>query len=163
MLIKRKFTKATLIVVIIALIFISPIFSNTLGSIFFDSNNASPIYYVATAEDAQQNIRKLCEEQDFSYELLLSIYHADGINNRAIQKVEKDMAELTYLRDYWVGKGYGDEDVFDLMIISRDMSIEGCKDYVKENPNYKDNAYLKRVTEYKYYLEQSLDYTRWAN
>ncbi|HZK71228.1 MAG TPA: hypothetical protein VFD03_06880 [Clostridia bacterium] len=163
MLIKRKFTKATLIVVIIALIFISPIFSNTLGSIFSNSINASPIYYVATAEDTQQNIRKLCEEQDFSYELLLSIYHADGINNRAIQEVEKDMAELTYLRDYWAGKGYGDEDVFDLMIISRDMSIEGCKDYVKENPNYKDNEYLKRVTEYKYYLEQSLDYTRWAN
>ncbi|HZK72222.1 MAG TPA: hypothetical protein VFD03_12020 [Clostridia bacterium] len=163
MLIKRKFTKATFIVVIIALIFISPISSNTLGSIFSKSDNASPIYYVATAADTQQNIRKLCEEQDFSYELFLSIYHADGINNRAIQEVEKDLAELTYLRDYWTGKGYRDEDVFDLMIISRDMSIDGCNDYVNENPNYKDNEYLKRVTDYKYYLEQSLDYTRWAN
>ena len=157
MLIKKKFTKITFIVGIIILIFISPIFSNTLSSLFFNSDIAGPIYNVAIAKDTQQNIWKLCVEKDFSYELLLSIYHADGINNRVIQKVEKDIAELTYLRDYWAGKGYADEDVFNLVILSRDMGIEGCKDYVKENPNYKDNEYLKSVTEYKYYIEQSLE------
>jgi len=156
-LIKKKFTKYTFIVGIIILIFISPIFSNTLSSLFSNSDSASPIYNVAIAADIQQNIWKLCEEKDFSYELLLSIYHVDGINDRAIQEVEKDIAELTYLRDYWTGKGYADEDVFNLVILSRDMGIEGCKDYVKENPNYKDNEYLKSVTEYKYYIEQSLE------
>ena len=160
MLINKKFIKATFIVGIIVLIFISPIFSNTLSSIFSNSEIASPIYNVAIAADTQQNIWKLCEEKDFSYELLLSIYHVDGIKNRAIQEIEKDVVELTYLRDYWAGKGYSDEDVFDLMIISRDMSIEGCKEYVKENPDYKDNEYLKKVTEYKYYLEQSLESNR---
>ena len=157
MLINKKFTKYTFIAGIIILIFISPIFSNTLSSMFSNSDSASPIYNVAIAADTQQNIWKLCEGKDFSYELLLSIYHADGINDRAIQEVEKDIVELIYLRDYWAGKGYADEDVFDLTIISRDMSIEGCKDYVKANSDYKDNEYLKRVTEYKYYLEQSLD------
>src|SRR5665647_3568127 len=123
-LIKKKFTKYTFIVGIIILIFVSPIFSNTLSSMFSNSDNASPIYNVAIAADTQQNNWKLCEGKDFSYELLLSIYHADGI---------------------------------DCTIISRDMSIEGCKEYVKENPDYKDNEYLKKVTEYKYYLEQSLE------
>ena len=70
---------------------------------------------------------------------------------------------MIYLRDYWAENGYADEDVFDLMIISRDMSIEGCKDYVKENPKYKDHEYPKRVTEYKYYLEQRLDFIQSAN
>src|SRR5665647_1245473 len=157
MLIKKKFTKITFIVGIIIFIFISPIFSNTLSSMFSNSDSVGPIYNVAIAADTQQNIWKFCEGKDFSYELLLSIYHVDGINNRTIQEVEKDIVELTYLRDYWAGKGYADEDVFDFMIISRDMSIEGCKDYVKANSDYKDNEYLKRVTEYKYYLEQSLD------
>ena len=106
MLIKKKFTKITFIVGIIILIFISPIFSNTLSSLFSNSDSASPIYNVAIAADIQQNIWKLCEEKDFSYELLLSIYHVDGINDRAIQEVEKDIVELTYLRDYWAGKGY---------------------------------------------------------
>ena len=120
------------------------------------SVKAGPIHNVATAEDSKQTIRKLCDEQDFSYELLLSIYHADGINsNRAIAEVEKDLSELTYLRDCWASEGYADEDVFDLMIISRGMSIEGCKEYIKANPDYRNNEYLKRVTEYKYYLEQN--------
>src|SRR5659263_368594 len=157
MLIKKKFTKITFIVGIIILIFISPIFSNTLSSMFSNSDSVGSIYNVAIAGDTQQNIWKFCEGKDFSYELLLSIYHVDGINDRAIQEVEKDIAELTYLRDYWTGKGYADEDVFNLVILSRDMGIEGCKDYVKENPNYKDNEYLKSVTEYKYYIEQSLE------
>ena len=155
MLIKKKFKKSTFIVIIVILIFISPVFSNKLSYMFSSSVSASPIYNAATAEDTKQNIRKLCEEQNFSYELLLSIYYADGINpNRVIQEVEKDISELTYLRDYWASEGYADEDVFDLMIISRDMSIEGCKDYVEANPDYKNNDYLKRVAEYKYYLEQ---------
>ena len=41
--------------------------------------------------------------------------------------------------------------------------MEGCKDYVKENPKYKDHEYPKRVTEYKYYLEQRLDFIQSAN
>ena len=145
------------------LIFISPIILNTVSHTISNSDSASPIYNVATATDTKQNIRKLCGEQDFSYELLLSIYHADGIENRAMQEVKKDISELIYARDYWAGKGYGDEDVFDLMIISRDMSIEGCKDYIKENPNYQDNAYLKKVIEHKYYLEQSPEFIQSAN
>ena len=144
--------------VIVTLIFISPILSNKVSAILSSSDSSGPIYNVATSAVTQQNIRKLCEEQDLSYELLLSIYHADGINNTVIQEVEKDIEGLTYLRDYWADKGYADEDVFDLMIISRDMGVEGCKDYVKGNPNYKENEYLKRVTEYKYYIEQNPDF-----
>lgn len=163
MLIKRKITKTTFIVGIIILIFISPIFSNTLSSIFPNSGSTGPIYNVAIATETQENIWNLCEEKDFSYELLLSIYHADGISDRAIQDVEKDIEALTYLRDYWSDKGYADEDVFDLTIISRDMSIEGCNDYINENSDYKDNDYLKKVSTYKYYLEQSLDSNRSVN
>ena len=158
MLDKKKYIITTFIVVIVTLIFISPILSNKVSAIFSSSEGSGSSYIVATSAVTQQNIRKLCEEQDFSYELLLSIYHADGINNTVIREVEKDIEELTYLRDYWADQGYADEDVFDLMIISRDMGIEGCKDYVKGNPKYNDNEYLKRVTEYKYYIEQNPDF-----
>lgn len=158
MLVKKEFAKSTFVVVIVTLIFISPIFSSRLSSMFSSSGSFGPIYDVATAEETQQNIRKLCEEQDISYELLLSINHIDKINSRAIQGVEEDLSELIYLRNYWADKGYADEHVFDLMIISRDMGIESCKDYVKENPHYKDNEYLKSVSEYKFHLEQNLDF-----
>lgn len=156
--VKKKFTKSKFMVVIIIFIFMSPIIFNGLTSMFTSDDIANPIYNVAEAAISEQSLRTLCEEQDFSYELLLSLYHADGIKSRNLQEFEKDLSELLYSRDYWAGQGYGGEDVFDLMIISRDMTIEGCKDYIKDNPNYKDNAYLKEVTEFKYYLEQTLEF-----
>jgi len=155
MLVKKKVTKAILIIGIVLLIFISPIFSNMLSFVFPDNKSEGPIYDVAIAAETQQNIWKLCEDNDFSYELLLSIYHEDGIGGKAINEVEKDLKELVYIRDYWAGKEYADEDVFDFTIISWDLGIEECEAYMEEYPAYKDNEYLVRVTEYKYALEKS--------
>lgn len=157
MLIKKKYTKFIFGASILLVIFIYPILSNTFSVLFPGSEMTGPIYNVAMAETTQQNVWKLCEENDLSYELLLSIYHGDGIENKGIQAVEKDIVALTYLRDYWTNEGYLDEDVFDFMILSWDMSIEGCKDYIKENPDYDENEYLLEVSGYKYELEQNLN------
>ena len=157
MVMKTKFKTPICIAGIIALIFISPLILNNLNTQVDNSESTGSIYNVAMAETTQQNILKLCQEEDFSYELLLSIYHADGTENREFQLVEKDIAELNYLRDYWAKEGYSEEDVFELMIVSWDMGLEGCKSAIAENLNYKENEYLIEVSEYKYYLEQSIN------
>lgn len=58
---------------------------------------------------------------------------------------------LAYLRDYWLGEGYLDEDVVHLMLISYNRGIAGCGGYVADHGL--ENGYVDRVLGYKWALE----------
>jgi hypothetical protein len=116
-----------------------------------------PIYKISISENAQRNIWKLCEENHLSYELVLAIYQVEGINNTQIDNIKADIEGLAYIRDYWTEQGFPDETVFYLLLLSRQRGIEGCKIFMKDNNSYDLDDFVQKVTEYKYYLEQSLD------
>ena len=59
---------------------------------------------------------------------------------------------LNYLRDYWTSQGYSDEDTFNLMLISYNRGITGCREYVKKYGL--DNEYVEKVYKFKTDLEQ---------
>lgn len=122
-----------------------------------------PIYNISISENTQRDIQKLCEKNHLSYELVLAIYQTEGVSNIQIDEVKADIEELVYIRDYWALQGFPDEVVFDLMLLSRQRGIEGCILYMQETDNYYLDSYVQKVTEYKYYLEQSLDGTPVSN
>ena len=117
----------------------------------------APIYNIPISENTQHDIWKLCEENHLSYELLLAINHVEGINNTANNNIKAEVEQLIYIRDYWAKQGYPDETVFDLLLLSRQRGIDGCISFMKDNKSYDLDNYVQKVTEYKYYLEQSLD------
>jgi hypothetical protein len=106
------------------------------------------------SENAQRDIWKLCRENDLSYELVLAIYQIEGNNDTQIDSLKVEIENLLYLRNYWAGQGFSDEIVFDLMLLSRQRGIEGCKKYMEDNESSELDEYVQKVTKYKYYLEQ---------
>lgn len=59
---------------------------------------------------------------------------------------------LDYLRDYWKTKGYCEEDVYYLTLLSYRRGIEGCKRYVQKYGL--QSKYIRKITNYKIWLEQ---------
>lgn len=114
-----------------------------------------PIYQIPVIENTQRDIWKLCEENRLSYELILAIFYTEGIHTVQMDVIKTEVEKLVYLRDYWATQGIPDEIVFDLMLLSRQRGIEGCLSYMKENDSYDLDDYVQKVTNYKYYLEQT--------
>ena len=113
-----------------------------------------PIYKISISESTQRDIWKLCEENRLSYELVLAIYQIEGNNNIQIDSIKAEIEKLVYIRDYWTEQGFPDEIVFDRLLLSNQRGIEGCKIYIRNNDSYYLDDYVKKVTDYKYYLEQ---------
>lgn len=124
----------------------------TAGSSF--NGYEVPIYKMITSENNQRDIWKLCEENHLSYELVLAVFYIDGVDTTQIDNIKAEIEKLANHRDYWTGQGFPDEDVFDLMLLSRDRGIEGCKIFMNDSDSYHLDDYVQKVTEYKYYLEQ---------
>jgi hypothetical protein len=114
----------------------------------------TPIYDVPFSENIQHEIRNLCENNRLSYELVLAIYQVEGNNSTQIEDIRAKIEKLASYRDYWAAQGYCDEIVFDLMLLSEQRGIEGCVTFIEDNNSYKQDDYVQKVTEYKYYLEQ---------
>ncbi len=119
--------------------------------------NERPIYEMPISESTQHYIWKLCEGNEFPYELILSIYEVEGFGNLKLGNIKSDIETLVYYRGYWAKQGYPDEFVFDLILIARLRGIEGCRAFMKHTESYDLNDYVQAVAEYKFYLEQSLD------
>ena len=119
--------------------------------------NERPIYEMPISESTQHYIWKLCEGNEFSYELILSIYEVEGFGNLKLGNIKSDIETLVYYRGYWAKRGYPDEFVFDLILIARLRGIEGCWTFMKHTESYELNDYVQAVAEYKFYLEQSHD------
>ena len=116
-----------------------------------------PIYKISISESTQRYIWKLCEENHFSYELALAVYQIEGNYNTQIDSIKAEIEKLVYYRNYWTEQGFPDEVVFDLVLLSRQRGIEGCKIFMEDNDSYYLDSYVQKVTEYKYYLEQMDD------
>lgn len=120
-------------------------------------NNEGPIYDISISESTQHDIWELCEGNKFPYELMLSIYEVEGLDNIKHDDIKADLENLVYYRDYWGKQGYPDEYVFELILISRIRGIEGGLTYMKYNESYDLYDYVQAVAGYKSYLEQSHD------
>ncbi len=144
-----------LLVPIIILIVIFSLVVNDAEAIVSDENER-PIYEMPISESTQHYIWKLCEGNEFPYELILSIYEVEGFDNIKHGNIKSDIETLVYYRGYWAKQGYPDEFVFDLILISRLRGIEGCRTFMKHTESYDLNDYVQAVAEYKSHLEQSL-------
>ena len=60
--------------------------------------------------------------------------------------------KLARLRDIWQERGYMDEEVVPLMLISYNRGVKGCERYVEKYGL--DNDYAERVLRYKFEYEQ---------
>ncbi|PKL78932.1 MAG: hypothetical protein CVV25_09805 [Ignavibacteriae bacterium HGW-Ignavibacteriae-4] len=108
------------------------------------------------SETTHLDVWKLCEKNDFSYELFLAVLHIEGVNDPKTVSIEAEIENLVNIRNYWSQQGFPDEIVFDLMLLSREIGIEGCEIFIKDSDSNKlKSDYVQKVTEYKYYLEQT--------
>jgi len=114
-----------------------------------------PIYQIPVSESTRRDIWNLCEENRLSYELVLAIFHTEGIHYEQLDAIKPEVEKIVYLRDYWTKQGFPDEIVFELMLLSRQRGIEGCLGYMKDNKSYNLDDYVQKVTNYKYYLEKT--------
>ncbi|NBJ14491.1 MAG: hypothetical protein FNP40_02740 [Dehalobacter sp. 4CP] len=105
-------------------------------------------------ENTQRDIWKLCEKNKLSYELVLAVFQIEGDNNMQIDSIKAVIEKLAYYRDYWTEQGFPDEIVFNLMLLSKQRGIEGCKVFMENSDTYESDNYVQKVTEYKYYLEK---------
>ncbi len=60
---------------------------------------------------------------------------------------------LYNMRTYWREQGYGDEDVFGLMLISYNRGLGGCQKYIDQN-GIVDDKYVQTVLAHKEKIEQ---------
>jgi len=60
---------------------------------------------------------------------------------------------VNYLRDYWYLKGYSDEECFNLILLSYNCGIDGCKKYISKHGF--NSSYTNKVTTYKDNLERN--------
>lgn len=141
-----------IITVLLILLSSQPVIKATAISSF---DYEVPIYKVNVSENTQLDIWELCAKKELSYELVLAVFQIEGIDNTQIDSIRAEVEKLAYLRDFWREQGFPDESVFDLMLISRERGIEGCKIFMRDNDSAYQNAYVQKVTEYKYFLEQS--------
>lgn len=116
-----------------------------------------PVYDILLPESTQRYIGKLCEENRLSYELVLAIYQLEGAKDIKMNGIAAEIDKLVYIRNYWTEQGFPDEIVFDLMLLSRQRGIEGCRIFMKNSDVYYLDNYVQKVTQLKYYIEQSLD------
>ena len=151
----KELIRYMLLIPILFLLVFSPAVQTAEGSSSIDYE--VPIYKINMSEDTQRNIWKMCEESHLSYELVLAIHQIEDSNATQIDNVKAEIKNLAYLRNYWTEQGFPDEIVFDLMLLSRQKEIEGCRIYMKNNDSYYLDDYVQKVTEYKYYIEQSLN------
>lgn len=141
-----------LILVIIFICAFNLINSNGNSSVNYNEHmNNIPISF-----KTQRDISKLCVTNHLSNELVLAVYHIDG-NDINIDGIKAYVEKLADHRDYWTSQGYPDEDVFNLMLLSHQRGIEGCKLFIIDNHSYSLDNYVQKVTQYKYYLEQVPD------
>jgi hypothetical protein len=113
-----------------------------------------PIYDIPISEVTQREIWKLSEREHFSYELILAIYQAEGIASKPIDEIQADIRKLVDYRDYWTERGFPDEVVFDLVLLSQKRGIEGCITFMEQNNSFNLDSYIQKVTNFKYYLEE---------
>jgi hypothetical protein len=116
-----------------------------------------PIDLIPIPESTLREIWRLCEEKRLAYELVLAILQTDAHYSARMDELGVVIEELAYYRDYWTAEDYPDESVFDLLILSAQRGIEGCKSFITENNAYGQDDYLQKVTAYKYYLDQNLN------
>jgi len=152
---KRSVRYAFLVLIIILVIFSHLLALKAEETASMDSE--IPIYQIPISERTQQDIGKLCEEKELSYEFVLAIFHVEGIQDVTIDTAKIEIEKIVDLRDYWKSQGYPDEIIFDLLLLSRERGIQGCLSYLEASDANNMDAYVQKVTEYKYKLEQSLD------
>lgn len=83
----------------------------------------------------------------------MAIYQIEGKNISKSNYIKEDIEKFAYYRDYWTEQGFPDEIVFNLMLLSREKGIEGCKIFIEDNGYHYFDDYVQKVTEYKCYLE----------
>lgn len=115
----------------------------------------APVDLIPIPEDTQREIWKLSQENRLAYELVLAILQTDGRYSTRMDEVKAVVEELASYRDYWAERGYPDERVFDLLILSAQRGLEGSQSFIANNSAYEQDDYVQKVTEYKYYLDQN--------
>lgn len=155
MYIQRGLIQYKLLVPMIMLMVIFSLAANNSEAIV-SGGNERPNYVMPISESTQHYIWKICEVNEFPYELILSIYEVEGFGNIKHGNIKSDIETLVYYRGYWAKQGYPDEFVFDLILISRLRGIEGCRTFIKNTESYDLADYVQAVANYKSYLEQSL-------
>jgi len=151
---KKRWMQYSFMVAIIIIILIC-----SLGAIKLDNESTAeyeiPVYDMFISENGQRDIWEQCDKNKLSYELVLAIYEIEGENTFKISNIKEEVVNLAYYRDYWTEKGFPDEVVFNLMLLSKDRGLEGCTIFMKANDSYDLDNYVKEVTKYKCYLEQT--------
>jgi len=122
MLIARGRVRYTHIIPIAILILICSL-TVQKSTVISSSGYEAPIYLIPISENIQRDMRELCERNNLSYELVLAVFHVDGVDTTQIDNIKLEIEKLAYLRNYWAELGFSDEDVFDLMLLSRDIGI----------------------------------------
>ncbi|WP_243103723.1 MULTISPECIES: hypothetical protein [unclassified Dehalobacter] len=150
---RKWIQEQVLIILILILILICPGPVHTSAEVF-SADDKVPIYKIPIPEKMQRDIWKQCEKNNLSYELVLAIFQVDGINDAQPQDINSAIQELIDDRNYWTGQGYPDEMVFDLIILSRQTGIESSKILLNDSGSYENDAYVQKVTAYKYDLDQ---------
>jgi len=112
---------------------------------------------ITIPENIRHELRRLCEENRLAYGLVVAIIETDAKFSNRMDEIEAVVEELAHYRDYWTTEGYPDEIVFDLLILSAQRGIEGCKSFITDNRAYGQDDYVQKVTAYKYYLDQQDD------
>jgi len=155
MYISGRLIQYKLLVPIIILIVMFSLVVNDAEAIASDENER-PFYQIPISESTQHYIWKLCDANEFPYELILSIYEVEGFGNIKHGSIQSDIETLVYYRGYWAKQGYPDEFVFDLILIARLRGIEGCRTFMEHTESYDLNDYIQAIADYKSQLEQSL-------
>ena len=81
----------------------------------------------------------------------LDIKNFDPYNSR--HNIQAGIWYINHLRNYWYSKGYDDENIFDLILISYNLGVDGCNKYVsKHGLNY---SYVNKIIKYKDNIERN--------
>ena len=156
MTIARELKRSVFTIQIVVLMLICPIFVSS-GVENASVHDEAPFFQMPISNNVQNDILILCDENRLSGNLVLAIFYIEGIHPETTAEIKTEIAKLVYLRDYWALQGIPDEVVFDLMLLSRQRGIEGCISYMESTNAYDLEDYVKKVTEYKYYLDQRFE------
>jgi len=81
----------------------------------------------------------------------LDIKNFDPYNSR--HNIQAGIWYINYLRNYWYSQGYNDEDTFNLILLSYNQGIDGCKKYVSKYGL--NHSYVTKISKYKYNIERN--------